>query len=448
MSSKVTVSDTGPSAKKLAITIPGSEVSAKMKEQLDTLQNVAVLPGFRAGKAPRSLIEKRFGDRLKGETKTQLVTEAFRKAVEDHKLKVVGDPIAPGLDKVDLVDGKDFSFEMELEVVPEFELPALEGVAVKKPRIEVPDSAVEEEINKIKINEGSLESRDNPEAGDYLTGHGIMTGKNGVKHYDIPGCVVQIPTKEKAPKGMILGVMVDDFSSQFGTPKVGDTATVKVKGPEGHEVEAIRGDDLVITFKVDRIDRIIPAATDHVVGLFGMSSEQQLKDAIKSRLNQRVAVQQQVAMRQQVAKHLVDNTKLDLPARLASHQAARVLENRRMELMYRGVDALKIEEHMAELRNASGEVAQRDLKLFFILHKAAEQLGVSVEEAEINARIAQMAYERNVRPDQLRNDIIRSNQVGAIFNQVREHKTMDAILGKATVTEVSVDEYNKSVKAE
>lgn len=448
MSNKVTVSDAGPSTKKLAITIPGSEVSAKLKSQLDELQTYAALPGFRAGKAPRALIEKRFGDRLKGETKTQLVTAAFREAVEEHKLKVVGDPIAPGLDKVELVEGKDFSFEMELEVVPEFELPSLEGISIKKPMFEVPDSAVEEEINKIKINEGSLESRDNPEMGDYLTGHGIMTGKNGVKHYDIPGCVVQMPTKDKTPKGMILGVIVEDFAKQFGLPKVGETATVKVKGPEGHEVEAIRGDDLTVTFKVDRIDRIIPAATEHVVGLFGMSSEQQLKDAIKSRLNQRVAVQQQVAMRQQVAKYLVDTTKMSLPGRLASHQAARVLENRRMELMYRGVDSLKIEEHMAELRNASGEVAQRDLKLFFILHKAAEHLGVNVEEAEINARIAQMAYERNVRPDQLRNDIIRSNQVGAIFNQVREHKTMDAILGKATVAELSVEEFNKAVKPE
>ncbi len=177
--------------------------------------------------------------------------------------------------------------------------------------------------------------------------------------------------------------------------------------------------------------RIIPASSDHVVKMLGMETEQQLKDAIKARLGQRVATQQQVAMRQQIAKFLTDNTKMDLPVKMASYQAARILENRRMELMYRGVDAQKIEEHMAELRTASGSLAQRDLKLFFILQKAAETLGVSVDENEINQRIAQMAWERNVRPDRLRAEIIQTNRVGAVYNQIREHKTMDAIIAKA-----------------
>jgi FKBP-type peptidyl-prolyl cis-trans isomerase (trigger factor) len=180
--------------------------------------------------------------------------------------------------------------------------------------------------------------------------------------------------------------------------------------------------------------------------MLGMESETQLKEALKNRLSQRVATQQQVAMRQQVAKHLTDTVKMDLPAKMASYQAARILENRRMELMYRGVDAQKIEEHMAELRTASGTLAQRDLKLFFILHQAAETLGVTVDENEINQRIAQMAYERNVRPDRLRAEIIQSNRVGAVYNQIREHKTMDAILQKASIEEMPVEKYNELMK--
>lgn len=444
---KVSISDAGPSRKKIQITIPADEVSGKLKDSLDTLAVEAALPGFRKGKAPRNLVEKRFGGMVKSETKNQLVAAAYQAAVDEHKLKVVSAPESEELAKQDLEYGKDFTFEIEVEVMPEFELPSLDGIDVKKPLIEVPDSAIAEEINKIKINEGALESRDTAEPGDYLTGHGVMKGKDGTEFYNIKGCVVQLPTADKAPKGMILGVMVDDFTKQFGSPKAGDTATIKTKGPANHEVEAIRDADLTISFTVDRIDRIIAAPTEQVVKMLGMESEQQLKDAIKARLGQRVATQQQVAMRQQVAKYLTDNVKMELPAKMASYQAARILENRRMELMYRGVDAQKIEEHMAELRTASGTLAQRDLKLFFILHKASENLGVTVDENEINQRIAQMAWERNVRPDKLRAEIIQTNRVGAVYNQIREHKTMDSIIAKAKVEDLAVDKFNELMKS-
>jgi FKBP-type peptidyl-prolyl cis-trans isomerase (trigger factor) len=165
-------------------------------------------------------------------------------------------------------------------------------------------------------------------------------------------------------------------------------------------------------------------------------------------MNQRIQVQQQGAMHQQIAKYLVDNVKIELPKRMTSQQAARTLERRRLELMYRGVEAHKIEEHMAELRKASSDAASRDLALFFILSKASEDLKVGVTEAEINTRIAQIAFQRNVRPEQLRQELIRTNQVGGIYAQIRDHKTLDAILAKAEVTDMPADEYNKQMKEE
>ncbi|QOJ01573.1 MAG: trigger factor [Phycisphaeraceae bacterium] len=443
----VKVTDAGPSRKKLTITIPAEVVGEKLRDSMSTLAVEAQIPGFRKGKAPRELLEKRFGGAMRSETKGQLVASAYQAAIEDLKLKVVGEPISPGLEKIDLKEGQGFTFDLEVEVVPEFDLPSLEGIAVKRPIIEIADAAVEEEITKLRVNEGTLEERETPEAGDYLTGHGVMVGKDGTTFYDIKGCVVQKPAADKKGKGMILGVAVDDFDKQLGSPKAGKTVTIKTKGPEGHEVEGIRGNDLTITFSVDRVDRIVPAEVSKIVSMFGMSDEGQLRDTVRQRLTERAKVQQQVAMRQQVAKHLLDSVKMDLPERLATHQSARNLEQRRMELMYRGVDPQKIEEHIAELRAASAGVAVRDLKLFFILHKAAEALNVSVTEGEMNQRIAMMAYERNVRPEALRKEIISRNQGGAIYTQVREHKTMDAILAKASVTDMPADAFNAAMKA-
>jgi FKBP-type peptidyl-prolyl cis-trans isomerase (trigger factor) len=115
--------------------------------------------------------------------------------------------------------------------------------------------------------------------------------------------------------------------------------------------------------------------------------------------------------------------------------------------MYRGHEAHVIEEHIAELRNASSMEAQMDLKLFFILGHAADELKIRVDENEINNRIAQLAFERNLRPEKLRQEIIARNQVGMIFQQVREHKTMDAILSKAQITDKTPEEFEAAMKA-
>jgi trigger factor len=442
---KIKVSDAGPSLKKISVEIPAAIVDRKIRDTLDALSANAALPGFRAGKVPKWLIEKRFGSALKRDAKNELAGEAYRKAVEEHKLNPVSDPSGGTLDKAELVEGKPFAFEVEVEVLPEFTLPSLEGVAIRKPKLDITSEAVEEEIRKVCINEGSLESREKAEAGDYLTGHAVMKGKDGTVFYDLKGAVVQKPTADKKGSGMILGIMVDDFDKQMGGPKPGDTFTVKAKGPSNHEVEGVRGNDLTMTFAVDRIDRIVPAKIEEIVQLFGVENEAALRDQIRQRMDINVRVRQQAAMHQQAAKHLLDNVKMDLPSRLTTSQSARNLERRRMELIYRGVDQQKVEEHMAELRRASDDTAQRDLKLFFIMHRAAEKLGVNVTENEMNLRITQLAAQRGVRPEQLVQELRRGNQLGMVAQQIRDHKVLDAVVAKANVTEISAEEYNKSV---
>ncbi|HYF14149.1 MAG TPA: trigger factor [Phycisphaerales bacterium] len=444
---KVQVVDAGPSLKKLTIEVPAHVVTEKIRGQLDMLAGRVALPGFRAGRVPRQLVEKKFGPGVRKDAKGELAGQALQQAVQDLKLKVVGDAHAGNLDKVEVEEGKPFAFEVQVEVLPEFDLPSLEGIEVRKPMLEVTDAVVDEEVRKMCINEGSLESRDSAEAGDYCTGHAVMKGPDGTEFYNLEGAVIQVPTEEKNGRGMILGIMVDDFSKQIGTPTPGATLTIKAKGPENHEVEGIRGADLTMTFQVKRIDRIIPATVETIYKNYGMENEQQLRDAIKQRLALNVQIQQQSAMHQQVAKHLLEKTSFDLPRRLTAQQASRNLERRRLELMYRGVELHKIEEHMAELRQASSASAARDLKLFFILMRAAETLNIEVTQQEVNGRIAQLAFQRNVRPEQMRQELARTNQIRSIVNQVAEHKTLDAIVAKAKITEVPAEEFNKGAKA-
>lgn len=440
---KVTVTDAGPCRKTIAIEIPADAVDGQIGDALDIFMNEAALPGFRKGRAPKALVEKRFGSTIRSEARQRIVAMAYEEAVEEHKLRVIGQPTADQIKDVEVEPGKPLSFELTVEVMPEFDLPSLDGIKVLKPAVEVTDEQVDSEIDKLRINEGDLEEREASEAGDYITGLGIMTGEDGTEFHNINGAVVQVPPADGDGSGMILGVKVDDFATQLGTPKPGDKVTITATGPEGHEDERVRGQKLTVSFEVQRVDRIIPIEMAQVLERYGFESEDQLKEVVRARLEQRAAVRQQVVMRQQIAKHLMEQVDFELPQGLTADQARRSFERRRMELMYRGVPADEIEAHVAELRAQSGATAVRDLKLFFLLNKAGDELEVGVDEADVNTRIAQMAMQQGVRPEKLRKQIIESGRVGAIVQQVREHKAMDAILGKAEIEDVSAEDFAK-----
>ncbi|MDX2114703.1 MAG: trigger factor [Planctomycetota bacterium] len=439
----VVIEDAGPSRKRLKFTIPASEVNERLSGSLDSLAANAALPGFRPGRAPRRLIERKFGQSIREEAKNQLVAGAYQQAIKDHKLNVLGDPESNDeLAALQPVEGRDLIFHVEVEVMPEFEVPSVDGVEVFKPTIIPGQEDVDAQLQRMMVNEGSLEPRERAERGDYCVGRGTMRdGASQKVLLDLNGAVIQVPPADKQ-SGAILGVMVDDFAKQVGTPAAGETVTVRCKGPEAHESEEIRGKDLVIEFAVEQVQRIVPAQASELVGRLGMGSEEQLREAMMSRLQQRALIEQQSAMRQQIAKHLLDKVELALPQRLTARQAERNLQMARLDLMYRGFDEQAVEERMAQLRANSAAAAVRDLKLTFILAKLAQALQVQVSQEEVLGRISQLAMERGVRPDAFRQDLEKQNQIGFVIQQVREHKTVDAVLARAKVTEIPLAEFN------
>lgn len=441
----VEITDVGPCRKKIKIEIPAATVQDNLGTALDALLMRAELPGFRPGHAPKRLIEKKFGTMIRKQAKEELVGAAFNKAVQEHKLRLVGDPLAEDLATVEPVIGKPLIFEIDIEVVPDFELPATEGLDIKKPSLEVTEEMVTKEIDKICLTEGTLEERPTPEPGDYVTGHAKLADSADLTKvfFESEGIVVQLPTAEGGGKGMIVGMMVDDLATQIGTVKVGEKVTVKTKGPENHENEALRGVDLLIEYVPSRADRIIPAKLDDLAARVGFPNGDGMKDAVRNRLRQRVAIDQQSAMRGQVMKHLIEKTEMPLPERLTSDQAGRNLQRHRMELMYRGFGPMQVEERLAQLRRQSSAEAMVYLKSMFIMEQASEKLGVRVTEQEVSGRINQMAHERSVKPNDLRDELVKTKQINTLVMQIREHKTLDAIIAKSKVTEIPVEEFNK-----
>jgi len=444
----VKVEDAGPALKKITITIPAAAIDEKIEQSFATLTGEAVLPGFRKGRVPRKLIERKFGESVLTETRNQVVAEAYAKAIEDHKIRSLGDPQADELKDVKIETGKPLTFAVTVEVAPEFELPDVNGLNVKKPIVEVTQKHIDDELARQAIRCGTPEEvKEGILPGDRLVGRAVVTDSNGTQINEIAEAVVYVTAKEFGPKGHLLGLLVDDIHAMLVGKGVGDTVTHTATIKESDENVSLRGKTITIAYTINRVVRVTPASTAQIVETYGMKDEAELLGEVKKALEQRARQEQAAAMREQVAEQLAEKIDFPLPERLSAAQAARSLDRARIEMLYRGVSPEDVEIRVAELKADSETRSRERLKMFFILNRLAEHLKIEVSEQEVNGRVAMLAAQRNERPEQLRAQLAQNGQLQQIALQIREHKALDRVLDTAVTEDVTAEEWNKLVEA-
>ncbi len=440
----VTVEDIGPAKKRLTITIPPEMISEKLEDSVGTMAANTALPGFRRGKAPKKLLERRFGAAVRKETKNQLLAEAYAKAIEDKSIRAVGDPepVTPA-DELELEDGKPLTFIVEIEVAPEFELPNLDGIEIKRPTFETTDEDIETELTRQRTVMGTSVKIDEAFIANDLIGGQVTLTKEGVAEPLINDeyTVVAVPAEDDGGRGPIFGLMIDGLADLFKGKRLGDTLRVQTTGPEAHEREEVRGAKLTIDLRITAAERTNPAAIEQVVEAYAAGSEQNLREQIRLALQRRNEQDVASAMRQQVYDYLVDAVEFDLPEKLSAAQAARNVEQQRIELLDRGLMPAQVESRLAEIRADSEELTRNRLKLLFILHRLAEHFNVDVSEQEVNGRIASIAAHRGLRPDQVRAELTQTGRLSEVAQVIRQHKAADRVVAHATVIDIPAADW-------
>jgi len=438
----VTIEDAGPALKKLTISVPESRIKAKIDEQFDSLKQDAVIPGFRRGRAPHRLIEKRCGEAMRSDVEGQLLSEAYTQACEDNGLDVLGEPDVKDADSIELPESGPMEFVVEVEVTPEVILPDFASIKVGKVKAEVTDDDVTAEIDNYRERMGSMETaEDGAKVGDFCEGPikvfaGKDAGDDAEGLVDQPQTYALINGEDKDYKGHLVGIVIEDLGKRLAGRQAGHTERISMTGPKGHENQKVRGQPITIQFTLSRIQRVKPAAIEQLVQQMGMEDEAALREQMKQMLESRAQQRQQADMYDQVREQLVDAVEMELPEGLTSRQVERSLRQQRMELLYRGATPEEVEQQIAEAREQSEAESVKQIKQFFILDKAAKELAVEVNENEINMRVAQMAFGQQRRPEKLRSEMRERGDLEQLYLQIREQKTLDKILEKATVTEV------------
>ena len=430
----VKVEDLGPATKKILIEIPEDRIKEKLAEQFKELRSQAAIPGFRPGHAPQKLIEKRFATDVKDQVRRSLVSESYEQALEKNNLNVLGEPDFENPDAIQLPESGGMNFSFTVEVQPDFAIPELKEIKVKKPKIEVKDENVDQAMQNLREQQGALlpvEDRGVQEKDYLLADVHVKEGGNVVAH--------QHDAQIVARPGRIGGIQIDDLDKQLEGLKTSETRTIKAKAPDTHPNEALRGKDVEIDVTLKDLKFLqLAELNPEFLGDLGFENEAELREALREQMVERITFDVQQALREQVSKHLLDSIQFDLPAKLSTKQADRVVQRRAVELMQRGLSRDQIEANIERLRAGADEEAARELKLFFILQKLSADLGVEVDEGELNGRIAMLAAQRGRRPEKVKQDMAKDGSLTNLYLQMREQKALDKVLESAQIEEVEV----------
>ncbi len=432
---QVDVEEVATLKKKVTVTIRSERIDAKRDEMFGELSSTAQVPGFRIGRAPRRLLEKRFGKEVAQDVRNALIGESIGDAVETSELKTIGEPDL-NLEDIELPDSGDLEFSFEVEVSPEFDLPELKGIEVNKTVAEVTDERIDQDIALLAEQRAQYDETDKAAVeGDVVLAGATIRIKGDKEAHERPGLTLRV-----AP-AQIEGIPLIDLGKALSGKKADQTAELKITIPEAHPNEEWKGKEATIEIRISQVRRrILPKIDDEFAKAGGFDSLAELREAIRTRLGSRVEQEVRRQMRGQVEEYLLDNTDFSLPEGVARRHTDRVVQRRTVDLLQRGVPREKIEENITELQAAAGEEARRDLKLQFILDKIAGEREVEVSSDEVNARVAQIAglYER--RPERVRQELAADGSLGQLQVVIREEKTMDLLLQEAEITEVSPEE--------
>jgi len=438
---RVEARDIGTLRKELHVTVPAKVIGEHLDHNYEELRHDAIVPGFRKGRAPRQLIEKRFGAEVRESLVTSIVGQSYFAAIEQKELQVLGEPrfrvatdegvrlleIDEALPHLKLPADGDFDYVCEVEIKPVFELPELKGIPVHTPEVTIDDQMVEDEL----LRQRKIRGRFEPQPADATVERDDLVVANIVLRVDGEQVDAEDNVQFGVRPSVVNGIEVRELHSALEGARAGETRQVDCQIPDDYSRVDLRGKRGQFEFKLHEIKRLAPLSMEEFLERSGFESEKEARDYYRMLLeNERDSLVVQLR-RQQVYDYLLQNTTLELPEQLSGRQIDRAVARRIIEMQRRGIPESDIAARIDQVRTSAKEEALRDLKLTFILDKVAETLNIQVTDEEVNTAIAQIARRYNRRFDRVRDELQRQDLLGRLAEQIRHDKCVAHLLDQA-----------------
>ena len=433
---KIEVETQPGSVSTLRIELPPEEVSKEWDAIANSFARLAKIPGYRPGKAPRSVIEKRFRKEIHDELTKKLVSKSYYDAIEQKQLRVVS---LTNLEDVQFGEDKSMRFLATVVTAPEFELPEYKNIPVQLPSTKVAEEDVDLALERLR--EQSADFVDVPERGLQMEDFAVI---------DFEGSIEGRPIREIAPnasknvhggKKFWLHLAPENFLPRFCGQiidmKRGETRSVQVEFPADFPVVELAGKKADYAVTLNEIkQKVLPSVDDAFAAkLVPEKTVADLRQMIEHDLEHEKEHEVERAKESQIVKFLHEHTAFDLPPPLLKSETRRALNELVHRNRERGVpdDMLKGKEK--ELVEGAGSLAAHRLKTNFILSRIAEREKIEVSREEIDARVREEAARYDISVDKMRKELQEHDGLNSLAEQLLLGKTLDFLKANVSVEE-------------
>lgn len=422
----------------LSIEVPAEKVTEERNKVLKAFVTQARIPGFRPGKAPKSVIEKAHGSDITQEVESRLIQNSFQEALKEHQdVKVLS--VKNPENVVHQADGS-FSFEAELITAPEISLPEYKGLDIEVPSSAITDEIVDQNLEQLRQRFADYED---------ITDRAAEQGDLAIIDYTatIDGKPLDEVGGEQAKplasnEGYWIRIEEEAFFPGFTDALVGtkanDDKEITVTLPDDFPIEAIRGMEAVFAVTVTGLkSESLPELDDEFAGkVEAGKSLDDIKALIRDDLEMRQKQQLEEIKINGVLAKLNELVDFDVPEEFLQSETQGQADAMVREGLEAGMTEDQVEERQAGLFEEAQVRAKNSLKTNFLLTEIAEKEELKVENSEVLQRVTIMAKQAKKPVKGYMKELQKNGQLGNIRQNMLFSKAIDFLVEHANVKEV------------
>jgi trigger factor len=424
---KVEIENLSEVKRKLKIEVPSTEVSQEVDRAYRELGKRAKVKGFRPGKVPRSVLEMYYSKEIEQEVSDTLVRRSLGEALKDKDMEPINLSWPEALPPV--VTGQDYRYSVELEVPPEFTAQDYLGLKLEAPDVEVADDEVDKRLEEIREHNALLK----PPVED----RGVKEGDFVVLDYQ--GYFAGKPVEGAKAEGTYMevgsGKFNADFESNLMGLKPGGEARFAVSLPDDFANPLIAGKVIEFQVKIVEVKEKIVAELDdtfaqNLGGNFQTVAD--LRTAVREDIIKGKERERQAYLENQVADQMLAKHEFEVPPSLVLQEQENMLRDQMERFGQHGMNIANMDTgKMAEVLKP---MAERRVRVKLVLARIADQEGLAVDDAEVDAALASIAVHSGRDVTEVKKFYEERDLKGILQRELLENKTMKMVLDKAEIS--------------
>jgi trigger factor len=417
----------------IGIVVPAEDSKGEYDSIVKAFVKNAKVSGFRQGRAPLALVEKRYSKSIIQEAKDRLIPRFYNEALKQEKIT----PVAV-VDVQDVEFNRDegISFKVVVDVAPEFKLPKYKKISLKRESTAVSDEDVETTLQDILKRFSRFEDvTDKPAAsGDMIqidydaVSDGKPLGEVANDAGDISkGEGFWVPTGESE--------FVPGLNAALEGSSIGDSLKVDVEFPEDYHVKSVAGLKAVYSVTVKGIRaNTPPELTEEFLKQFDVESEDALRDRIRKDLEENAEAKETGRLKEEISKFLIEKTKIEVPQSLVNRETHSLVNDMLERVSRQGASREVIEQHRDEIYESASANALNRVKLSYIINEICSQEDIKVDDEDVEKQLDSIARRYGMPVERIRPELEKRDEgLQNLRSDVLGNKVMEFLLENAKI---------------